>query len=319
MTPPTLSTASESCEGVHQMFDITVVMLTYNQREVTLRCLSSLEDVEGDKISILVWDNGSTDGTEKAIKERFPHVEVRRSEQNIGAAGGRNEGAAVALDVFGPEFLLFLDNDTVVEPDFIRHLRKPFAGDPDVGMTTPKIRFLDEPQRIDSAGGCRVQFHLGQTPAVGAGEIDRGQYNVSRECIPGSCCMLVRASVFEEVGGFDTDFDPYGLEDLDFSLRVRQAGYKGIYAPDALIYHDQSQTYESGQYTSTYARTKAMNWYRFVQRHASPTQKAAFWLLGVPVRLLSAFRREIGHRNIGSVSGLLRGGWGVLTNKNESI
>lgn len=100
--------------------------------------------------------------------------------------------------------------------------------------------------------------------------------------------MLVRAGVFEAVGGFDSGYDPYGFEDLDFSLRVGNVGYRCIYVPDALVYHDESQTFEKGSYTSRYAHQKAKNWYYFVKRHATPMERVGFWLVGVPFRLLSA-------------------------------
>ena len=294
--------------------DVAVVILTHDQKDVTLRCLSSFEDINHDDIDILVWDNGSTDGTREAIEERFPSVEIRRSTENLGAAGGRNAGASAAMKLWGPKFLLFLDNDTVVTPDFICHLQKPFAESSSVGITFPKILLLDDPERIDAAGGCRVQFHLGKTPAVGHGEVDRGQYDVQRECGPGGCCVLVRADVFEAVNGFDTDYDPYGFEDLDFSLRVKEAGYKHIYVPKAVIYHSPTQTFEDGRYSPEYARQKARNWYRFVQRHASPVGKASFWLFGVPLRLLSAVLREV---RSGNITDLLAGGMNMLVGHTE--
>lgn len=301
----------------HQAVEIAVVILTCNQRDVTLRCLSSFESVDRDGVGILVWDNGSADGTVTAIKERFPDVEVRRSDENLGVAGGRNAGARAAIERWGPEFLLFLDNDTVVTTGFIQNLRGPFEKSLEIGMTTPKIRLLDDPKRIDCAGGSRVQFILGQTSDIGDGEIDRGQYDVMRDCVPGGI-VLVRVDVFNELEGFDTDFNPYGPEDLDFSLRVREAGYRCIYVPDSVIYHSPTQTFESGQYSTTYTRQKAVNWYRLVQKHATPTQKVAFWLVGVPLRLLGAFVREARRGNVRAITGLFSGGWDMISGNSDA-
>lgn len=96
-----------------QHVDIAVVILTCDQKEVTLRCLESFGDVDRDDIGILVWDNGSTDGTRESIEKQFPSVEARWSEKNRSFSG-RNAGLAAALDLWEPEFLLFLDNDTVI-------------------------------------------------------------------------------------------------------------------------------------------------------------------------------------------------------------
>jgi len=297
---------------MERQIDVAVVILTCDQKEVTLRCLSSFDEVDRDGVGILVWDNGSADGTEEAIENQFPSVDVQRSDQNLGVAGGRNAGANAAMELWNPGYFLFLDNDTVVTPGFIQSLKEPHRKISDVGITTPKILSFENPERIDAAGGCRVLFHLGETPAVGHGDVDRGQYDESRDCVPGGCCMLVRTDVFAEVGGFDVGYDPYGFEDLDFSLRVKDYGYRCPYVPDAVIYHKGSQMFEDGQYSHTYARQKARNLNRFVKRHATLPEKAAFWLFGVPVRLLSATVQEVKRGNITAVKGLLEGGWSTL-------
>ena len=299
---------------MERQIDVAVVVLTCDQKEVTLRCLSSFEEVDRDGVGILVWDNGSADGTEEAIRNQFPSVDVQRSDQNLGVAGGRNAGANAAMELWNPEFLLFLDNDTVVTSDFIQNLRAPFREISDVGITTPKILFLEDQRKIDAAGGCRVQFHLGETSAVGHGEIDKGQYDVLRDCIAGGI-ILVRSDVFDAMDGYDTAFNPYGPEDVDFSLRVRKAGYRCLYVPDAVIYHEETQTFEGGEYSRKYARQKAKNWYRLVQKHADSLEKAAFWLVGVPFRLLSAAIREARAGNVKAITGLLTGGWNMLVGR----
>lgn len=287
--------------------DVGVVILTCNQRGVTLRCLSSFESVDDSSIGILVWDNGSSDGTRKAVREEFPDVEVRSSNRNLGAAAGRNAGARAAMEKWNPEFLFFVDNDTVFTRGLIRSLRDPFDEEDGVGMTTPKILLLSSPDRIDCAGGCRVQFYRGETTDIGHGELDRGQYDARRDCVPGGIA-LVRSEIFTEVGGFDATFDPYGAEDVDFSLRVKEAGYRCLYVPDAVIYHEGTQTFEQGQYSREYARQKARNWHRLVQKHANRFEKMSFWLVGVPTRLVSASVREFRRGNVGAVMGLISGG-----------
>lgn len=289
------------------MKDVAAVILTCDQRDVTLRCLSSFAEASYGDLKILVWDNGSTDDTEAAVRSRFPNVAVRRSETNLGAFGGRNAGAGAAMELWSPEYLLFLDNDTVVTDGFLERLLVPFEEDARVAITTPKIRFLDRPDTIDSAGGCRVEMWRGQTPAIGSGELDEGQYDEPRDCVPGSCCILVRARPFEAVGGFDTAYDPFRLGDIDFSLRIRAAGYRSIYVPGALIHHAESQTFERGRYTSRYLHQKVRNWKLFLRRHADPLEAAGFWLVGAPLALLRAGFRELGRGNLRALSGLFSG------------
>ena len=297
--------------------DVAVVILTHDQKDITLRCLSSFEDINREDIGILVWENGSTDGTREAIEKQFPSVEVRGSAQNLGAASGRNAGVEAATDLWDPEFFLFLDNDTIVISGIIEDLVVPFRRHSTIGVTTPKIRYMNSPRVINSAGGCHVSFWLAQTPAVGKGEVDRGQYDILQDCVPGSCCMLVKAEVFRDVQGFDTTYDPCYFEDTDFSLRVRDAGYRCIYVPDTVVYHDESQTFKRERYTQRYAYQKAKSWCYFVQQHATPVEKVGFWLVGVPLRLFGATVREVRAGNIKTIAGLLAGGWNMLVRRSE--
>jgi GT2 family glycosyltransferase len=116
---------------------------------------------------------------------------------------------------------------------------------------------------------------------VGYGEIDRGQYDTVTECISCGGAMMVRTDVFQELGGFDSLFDPFGPEDMDFSLRLQNAGYQALYVPQAMAYHAVSHTFGKG-YSEDYARLKSRHWFKFMRRHASPWQQLAFFLFGAP-------------------------------------
>lgn len=291
-------TASPATADVH----VAVVLLTVNQREATRRCLESLAEIRDPPIRVVVWDNGSVDGTLELISRDFPDVTVSRSAENLGAAAGRNAGAALALRTNRVSHLLFLDNDTVVTPDLVRRLVDPTLIERDVAQTAPKILSLSDPRRIDMAGGARISFWRGETTGIGLGELDHGQYDQPFDCVAGGC-TLVTVEAFREVGGFDTDFDPYGYEDMDLSLRILEAGYRCLYVPEAVLYHAVTQTLEGGRYTPRYARFKSRNWLLFLWRHGGWHDRWAFLLVGAP-RLL-ARRLARGEAALGR--GLLRG------------
>src|SRR4030065_2289115 len=97
----------------HRNAEIAVVMLTMNQKDKTLRCLESFREVKEPLYRILVWDNGSTDGTEEAVREAHPEGLFYRAPLNLGVAGGRNAGAEQAIRDINPAYLLFIDNDIV--------------------------------------------------------------------------------------------------------------------------------------------------------------------------------------------------------------
>jgi GT2 family glycosyltransferase len=260
---------------------VAAIILTLNQREATLRCLDSLARSGATALAVILFDNGSADGTAAAVRREHPGVRVIRSEHNLGAAAGRNEAAAAAIEQLDPEFLLFLDNDTEVRTGFLEALLEPLETDPALGQSAPKLLLRADPSRIDMAGGARIAWWRGETTGRGRGEPDVGQYDEPGTCVAGGC-TLVRTEAFQSVGGFDTVFDPYGYEDMDFSLRLAAQGRGCVYAPRAVILHANTQTYEGGRYTARYAARKARNWLIFLFRHAPPVSRLAFLVAGVP-------------------------------------
>jgi len=287
---------------------VAVIILTCNQRDTTLFCLENLYASGGPAFRTLVWDNGSSDGTEQAVRERFPDVEVAHHPSNLGVASGPNAGAARARERFAPDYLMFLDNDMKVTPGFVPALLAPLEADPRVGQTQAKLRFMREPETLNDGGGCRIRFWLAQTRPIGIGETDRGQYDRITDCVACGGAMMVRAGLFDELGGFDRRFDPFGPEDLDFSLRLQAAGYRALYVPQAMAFHEVSHSFsEGGGYTEGYARNKARNWFVFMRRHAPLHQQLAFFTVGAPYLVLRAIVREGRAGNLGAVRGLARG------------
>jgi hypothetical protein len=286
---------------------VAIVILTLEQRETTLRMLASLMPQVEPGMRVLLWDNGSTDGTVEAVRTAYPAVLAHHHPVNLGVASGRNAGARLALERFHPRYLLFLDNDLVLRPRFVRELLDVLERDPSVGQVQAKLLYLDEPTRINDGGGCRINFLLGQTDPVGFKEIDRGQCERVAPCISGGGAMMVRAALFEQLGGFDAVFDPFGPEDLDFSLRLQAAGHRALYIPTAVALHAVNHTYEGHGYTAVYARSKARHWLRFLRRHGTPLQQAGFFLVGVPVIAVRMIWRELRRGNARALLGAARG------------
>jgi GT2 family glycosyltransferase len=286
---------------------VAIVMLTMNQRETTLRALRSLGVQDRRRFPVLVWDNGSMDGTVEAVAREFPEVTTHHHPTNLGVASGRNAGAKLAIEYFNPAYLLFLDNDLVLAPGFVEALLAPFTGNSRLGQTQAKLLYLHDPGRINDGGGCRINFFLGRTDPVGFREIDRGQCDQVAPCISCGGAMMVRAGLFQKLGGFDSVFDPFGPEDLDFSLRLQKRGYHALYVPKALAYHEVNHTFEGGDYTAKYASSKARHWLRFLRRHGTPLQRAGFFLIGAPLIAFRMAFRELAKGNPGALWGSARG------------
>ena len=285
---------------------IFLIILTYNQKKKTLECLSNLFNTKDKEFKVILWDNGSQDDTLATVRENYPDVIVRYNETNLGVAGGRNASAQLAIKEFGATHILFLDNDILVEPGFVGALYKPFESDLQIGQTQAKLRFMHDRSLINDGGGAHISYVFWRVKPVGFGEEDKGQYDAPKPCISCGGAMMVRTDVFQQLKGFDPLFGPFGPEDLDFSLRLQKAGYKAMYIPKAVGYHQVSHTFGEG-YSEEYARHKSRHWLLFMRRHATVWQKLAFYIIGAPILAIQVIFREARRRNLGAIRGLVQG------------
>ena len=292
---------------------IVVIILTYKQKKKTLECLSELLGSEDMPFIVLVWDNGSHDETLVAVHEAFPNVLTHHSESNLGVAGGRNASAHMAINELGATHILFLDNDILVEPGFVGALYEPFESDPRLGQAQSKLRFMHDRSLINDGGGAQISFVFWRVKPVGFGEQDKGQYDAPQPCISCGGAMMVRSDIFEQLNGFDPLFGPFGPEDLDFSLRLQKSGYKAMYIPKAVGYHQVSHTFGEG-YSEEYARHKSRHWLLFMKRHASVRQRLGFYFFGMPILAMQVFIREARRGNLGAIRGLIQG---ILSTKGK--
>ncbi len=234
---------------------VTIVILNWNREADTLECLDSLAGMNYPSFSIVVVDNGSTDGSPGAIerwgREHLPLTLIRNAE-NRGFVGGSNQGMRHALAT-GADYVFLLNNDTVVEPDVMKLLvaaaeRSGDTGDDtggdtgdDIGMVGSKIYQYGKDNVLDSAGTRTIPW-LAQGFLIGHGEEDRGQYDHPGEMpyVTGTA-LLVKRAVLEKVGLMDEDYFCY-FEDFDWGVRARKAGYKLLLEPGAVVHHKGSQT-----------------------------------------------------------------------------
>ena len=215
-----------------------IVVLNWNGAEETLACLESLAPLLVKGYKILVVDNGSTDGSPEKIRKAFPAVEQLRLPANLGYAGGNNAGFRRVQELQA-EFVIFLNNDTIVEPGFSAPLVETLRLQPLAGIAVPKIYYWDRPDLLWYAGGV-VRLSTGLICHVGLRQKDAPEFDR-----PGStdyatgCCFAMRCRDFEAVGGFDESFAMYA-EDVDLSLRVRALGKSVVYVPSSMVWHKVS-------------------------------------------------------------------------------
>jgi GT2 family glycosyltransferase len=247
---------------------IAVIVLTWNGRDLTLDCLASLERITTPNVRVIVVDNASSDGTVAAIAQHHGgRVTVIANTANLGYAGGNNAGIRRALEE-GADFVLLLNNDTVVDPGFAGRMADALLADPGAGVAGPKIYYFDPPDRIWFAGG-EVSLWRGTARHIGIRETDHGQYDAPRavDYVSG-CALLARREVFERVGLLDESYRAY-FEDADFCLRAARAGFAVRYVPDARVWHRISAS-TGGQLSRAKVRRKFESSRRFFRRYARP-------------------------------------------------
>jgi GT2 family glycosyltransferase len=258
---------------------VAVVVLNYNGLEDTLKCLESLRHVEyKGLLSIILVDNGSSVDPGPQALARYPGLTVIRTGENLGYAGGNNRGIDRAL-ANGADFVLVLNNDTVVAPNIITDLVEGFAADPSLGVVGPVINFLEERDVVMTDG---VQFN----PGPGAEFFHRivvspgGPLRLVTVDIVNGCCLMMRADALRRIGTFDERLFIVH-EESDLCLRALRAGFRCAVINQTLVWHEGSSSFErSGRELQRYFDTR--NLYYLIRRHsgkvsASRPQLISLW------------------------------------------
>jgi len=209
---------------------IRVIVLNWNGRRWLERCLAALQRQQGCAFEVVVVDNASTDGSADIVPRRFPGYRLLALESNVGFAAGNNAGARGAT----ADYLVFLNNDTEVEPGWLAALCRPVKQDSSIGLVTSQILFMDDPERGRFRGdgylrcGGAFKHRYGQLSEGRSGESE-----VFGACGAG---LLIRRDLFEKLGGFDEDFFMV-YEDVDLSYRARLLGSRCVLARAAVVRH----------------------------------------------------------------------------------
>jgi GT2 family glycosyltransferase len=283
---------------------VGVVIPVLNRREDTLECLTSLAQATYPNVQVYVVDNGSTDGSTEAVAARFPTVKLILLGENRGFARASNVGIRRSLEA-GAQYMLLLNNDTVIAPDMIDALVDAADSSPAAGILTPRIMYYGE-DRVWSMGS-RVRPLTLATLDFGRSRQPRFPLNrmVQVDSVVG-CGMFVARPVFEQIGLFDEAFFFY-YEDLDFSIRARKAGFELWAVPWAKMWHKVSASTEQSRYLRFYYLAHSS--VRFYHKHTAGLQR---WLM-VPYRAGSACRLTLEHGLRGDIEAV-RGYWRGLCN-----
>lgn len=214
---------------------VWIVIPTWNRRDDLLECLQSLMSVEYEPFRILVVDNASADGSAEAVQKFYPQVYVIGLDENVGAPAASNIGFEFALS-HEADFVLRLDSDTIVAPDFLAPLVDCFLEDNRIGIVSPKIYFHNPPDKVWYGGANAHSFHFGAIELEDQDGTSAIADQTKTVDYVWGAAMLMCKDVLLKTGGFDTDFFIY-YEEIDFCKRVQALGYTIAYNPGAYIWH----------------------------------------------------------------------------------
>lgn len=220
---------------------VFIIILNWNGLNDTTECLASLKKNYYRNIEIIIVDNASDGNDVKLIENRYNDFihKIIINDSNLGFSGGNNVGIKYAIKN-GADYILLLNNDTIVEPDFLSQLVKADQANPEASILTPRINYYNRKDIIWFAGGYISKLRASGFPeGIGEHEI---KYHKDRYCnFASGCCMLIKRDVIETIGFLDENYFLY-LEDSDYSYRAHKEGFKIYYASASKIYHKVSST-----------------------------------------------------------------------------
>ena len=217
---------------------VCIIVLTWKNYDLTRDCLLSLRQIDYANTEIVLVDNGSGDGSAERLAAEFPEVRLIKNEKNLGFPGGNNVAIRDGM-VRNPDYFLLLNNDTLVAPDFLSKLVCVAESDEKIGAVNPKILYFEPNDRIWFAGGSyKPWWSTGKVR--GENRRDVGKYNETREIsFATGCAFLIKAGVVRKIGLLDEIFF-LGFEDLDWTLRAKEAGFLSFYVGSSVIWHKSS-------------------------------------------------------------------------------
>jgi GT2 family glycosyltransferase len=291
---------------------VAAVVLNWNGCERVLEAISALYKSEFPLAQIFMVDNGSTDGSVETVQKNFPLVTILSQRSNLGVSEGRNVGIRQAI-ASGVDYIFHIDNDIEVTPETIGELVRLAEKRPDVGIVGTIMYFKSDPTLIQNIGG-RICYRQHVLLPVAWMERDRGQYTspVEVEMVAGGA-MLTRCEVFRQVGYFDGGYLGYGLEDTDFCVRVRHAGWKLLCNPRAKAFHNFHVTHKYNYRRKYLESRNAVLFLRKYGRLIDWAKYLFFALAGLPY----AFIREASRGNLGGVYGKAQGLFDALIRRDE--
>lgn len=246
---------------------VAIVVLSFNSRKYITKCINSLQKLKTSaQTEIIVIDAGSSDGSSKFLREKFPKLTHISSSNNLGYAGGNNLGLRYALD-HGADYVWIVNPDVVVADNALEQALRGFA-DSLVGVVGSKVYFAkgfefhkdkyspkDLGKVIWYAGGHNDWQNIASVHE-GINEVDRGQFDQTKKAeFATGASFLIRSATLRQSGLIDEKYFLY-FEENDLCQRIRKLGWKILYIPDSVVWHQVGQAAGIGSSLADYYTTR---------------------------------------------------------------
>ena len=250
------------------MKKVHIIVLTWNNEHLLERCLASIENVDYSNFTISVINNNSSDNSVNMIAEKFSNVSIVTNNENLKFGAGYNSGLK-KMNIKDEDFIILLNDDTVVSRDFIDELIIPLLNDEKAIITVPKILYSANINKVWYAGG-KIDLWRGLIYHIGIRDFDGPKYSfLSETQYATGCCICLKHDDLKKLNYFDETFDMY-CEDVDLSLKAHQLNRKIIYAPKSVILHNVSQSL--GEHSFKKNTLKLKNHLKLFWKHATGIQ-----------------------------------------------
>jgi hypothetical protein len=246
---------------------VSIIILNWNGLKDTIECLESLKKITYPNYEVIVVDNGSPRNEGEILKEKYSdYIQVIRNQENLGFAAANNQGIQFAQKR-GSQFFLILNNDVVVEKNFLEPLVENLLKDKKIGIGGAVNYDYYQPEKMLSLGR-KINFWTG-----GSREINSPNGKKEIDSLVG-CCLLIKKEVIEKIGYF---YEPYFLnfEETDFCWRAKKAGFQIISEKRAKIWHKVGRSLNKTPFLTNYYYYR--NKFLFIKRQAPFYIKYSFY------------------------------------------
>src|SRR5262245_12261242 len=259
----------------------TIIVLNWDGKHLLVESLPPLIEAvrfSGGDHQIMVVDNGSADGSAEFVRSHFPQIHLLALDRNYGFAGGNNRGAEHA----GTEIVVFLNNDMIVDRNFLKPLLDGFH-DSSVFAVTSQIFFADPTRRREETGKTRARFERGffelwHSEITSADEVGE---NIPVFWAGGGSCAIDRRK-YLAIGGLDTLYHPFYIEDTDLSYQAWKRGWKCLLAPASRVVHKHRSTTRPKFGHDFVENTIRKNQFLFIWKNVSDTSMLVQHLVNLP-------------------------------------